>query len=376
MSRPGYALSLLLVVFAGSMMLVQAAHGQSILDARLGYARYQLCPLLGDQMVSCGYGPLATPLGLAEAPSRYALGACSQCRFSPAETVAEASGPQREQLLSGHDANYDQVVYGAEGTKDAENADPLGYVFFIPDAAPEHLLPQPESFEIRTAAHAVLERVEQLLTYGRRDACWPVPPLAAAASPTPANLAWALDTEPKSIDDYFVMFGGADEVHAAQQAVAAWQEKRQAEARAAAFAALVRLPGAVRDHYWNASELAMWRCELNDMSYRLRASWRDAATRLALARPYQQWVAAGRPAVADQALPAAASFANVDEAARADTDAQQLRNASQLLGRLVLKSLAHSLDRTGRVLQNASREIHGLLENQTSPVSLSNELTD
>lgn len=385
MSRSCYALSVLLITFAGSMLVLQAAHGQMLLDARRGPTAHRVCPLLGDHMYDCGYGPLATPLGLGTIPRGCALTetlgpirlGMFDCALGTtalgtttlgtttlaASQEAEAStGPAPQQLLSGHDPLYDTVVYGSGESNNpttavAETAAaPRGFVFFLPDP-PEPVAAADERSEPTVVAEICQQEVFENLWF---DACWPVP-----SAPQAATVARApLEVEPESLDEYYAMYGGDPAAHA----------PAALRLRAGAASELLSLPGRLVEAVWNNEFVASRWCEWQGLSYRLRHRGYAAVQRVA--DDYRVWVVSFRPAVTHLAAPLAAPQCPLAPAAAEAAAAPAAQPDAERLGRLMLKSLARKLDQTGRLLQNASRELDSLLENETAEVNLWDERID
>jgi hypothetical protein len=61
MTRSCIALTLLLLVFTISLYAIRNAQGHPPLDAQFGAARHGICPLLGDDFHRCGFGLLSHP---------------------------------------------------------------------------------------------------------------------------------------------------------------------------------------------------------------------------------------------------------------------------------------------------------------------------
>jgi hypothetical protein len=74
MTRSCIALTLLFLVFTVSLYAIRNAQGQPPIDARFGATRHGICPLLGDDFHRCGFGlmaahPLESPPADEEGPT-------------------------------------------------------------------------------------------------------------------------------------------------------------------------------------------------------------------------------------------------------------------------------------------------------------------
>ncbi len=328
MKRPCLALLLLLSGLLTSLFMVRPARSQPLLDIRQGCMRYDLCPFLDDDFYDGGFGirhspPLTIPRESSvtvTCPRSQGTSESHTCPWVPEEQ--EAQGDTAYSGATGYDAAYDEAMYGT--------------------------LPELDV--------AVDEFTDE---WCAEIGCQPPP-----AEPKSLPVTFVpMDREPESLAEYFVFYGGEPEEYGvdATLPVLVYAENTSLEVAA--------LPAGEREHWlvdsWDALAAAgrdalpwgSWdefQCEWIGLKYRLQnrvSSW-TVANRVR--DVYQTWLT--NEAYVASTAPARSAPVTVEPPIVRDW------------ARSALLELAGSLDHAGRMLQNASRQLTQMVENQTPEV--------
>jgi hypothetical protein len=376
MTRSCFALTLLFLVLAGSLYAIRSAQGQTHLDARVGSARPGLCPLLGDEVHRCGFGPLAQPLeGLPTGAAAKRLATTQRLcplAIQHADEGADPGEPARVEAegvaVGWYAAAKQERATSADNRKSANRAEPPSdpYPLYSLLGVP---VPALAKYAQYLSGH---DAYYDSVVYGQ-----PLPkaPIADLASLISFELAEACR---RPLANVFPQEDAPDVFNYGYQPA---QLDEGLGTRGAARA-LGQLPQKLTRRLHDSALLGLVQCHLADVSYRARRHI-DTASRLADwsgSIPAQH--ALGRPLVTEQvtlgdelvgssvesdrelASTGVEELGSKESAEAELTDGQLTdRRAVPEPRRILVRSLASSLDRTGRLLQNASRQLETLLDN-------------
>jgi hypothetical protein len=367
MTRSCIALTLFFLVLAGSLYAIRSAQGQTHLDARLGSARPGLCPLLGDEFHRCGFGTTAHP---GEGPRVHATVPNLEvteylCPFALPEAL-ENSFAQEEKgdETQGWHALADQGPGAEEDHRCCSG-------YSIPPADPYPLYSLLGAPVEAAATHARYlsghDPHYDAVVYGH-----PFPPVPAVslAEAVPADLVEACR---QPLTYIFVIEDAPYEMNYGYQ-------PGQLDATfgtRGAFRSLRAIPERWMRAISESRYLGSLECQLADVAYRLRRDVESSAWLALSAHSAPAQRATGRPMVTQRVFaeePPRTEYGEPhQEAAGISTSGSERplpheEDGTRVLAnsqRLLVKSLASSLDHTGRLLQNASRRLEGLLDNDT-----------
>jgi hypothetical protein len=360
MSRPSYALTFLLLVFSGSLLLVGKARSEQLLNSRHGGGRPAMCPLLADELgdgglgLHFGNGCLGAPPyeGRLAIPLRRTTMVAPPCAvsewFGQRASCVKAQKPSLQAdnvsvshptsldasyFISGHDAVYDAAVYGrkAAASPHAANvsvrsSDGWDGWDWCEDACLD--FPSPRE---KTPAFETVRKADIVVPSSGRE----------------------LEAEPDSLEDYFALYGGRPQSSRPAYQGCWTEATRRTPSPAKLEAPQVNIVGSV-ERWWDASLAAvpidhLW-CRLES----LRLTWKY--------RVIDGWAVARRQWVTLQQ----STYKVTD---RAPTAGQEPIPVRHTIRRMALLSAAGSLHHVSQVLQNASRHLTQMVENDSLEIS-------
>lgn len=387
MKRPCFALTVLLCSLCGPLLLVQRAHSQAILDGRVGCVRYQLCPLL-DYEIVC-------PLASGE------FGSVMPVPNDPPAPRTEQPAWAWSCPL-GYDRAYDEAMFGARIENVAEAAAVAATVAREADEAAETGELNEAGVEVSAVASASVPENEPLTEAESAEAeegwdwceqaCQEYQPAVTAQTRLPIAFV-PMDREPETLAEYYTFYGGQpddDDASDYQLPLLVFgdtpappsyeQNYGYVPADVAApleVSASIPWRHIVTD--WVREQVPVqWLEHVHCRLEGLRHQWTSSSVGLYLRDAYRRWedsltpVATENPPVPEESLEEAATEAPTSEepsALSADAPhgpADSLGN----YGRKALVGIARSLDRTGTLLQLASRQIMQVVDNQTVEVGV------
>jgi len=359
MTRPGFALSVLLVTFSGLLVAVRAANGQQV-DGRIGGVKYGLCPLIENELYDGGYrihvcdvsnmrdedDSVAARVPLAK---RFAaLWQLSNCSVSewfrawPQELMSRLNKYQlpvevkeatpEPKYLSGYDQVYDNAVYGAAefvdgGCQTAKSVAASGHPIASTDwAGWDWCGGECGGYQRATAAPAVAASIEK-----------------------------PMEREPESIEEYYSMYGvPRPETVDADNHQGTYEDNY---GYTPAGSETVRLSDIVGR--WINRDTILATMDVLQSEY---ISRRDQFVhRLMVSRYWPQ---------------CAELYRTWNKGLIAARGPKMVPGAEKACGRVAVLTIAKSLNQAAVVLQNASRRLTQLVENPPVEVSTTSNASD
>jgi hypothetical protein len=363
MTRSCFALTLLLLVLGVSLYAIRNAQGQTHLDARLGSARNCLCPLLGDEVHRCGFGMTPHAAGRFQAPS-FSKSVEFAERLCPLAFADDIRAESQVELVpgSGTDAeSLNELTKSTEAVSIEPRATPPT------DPYPLNRLPASvKSAEVTFARYfSGHDPLYDAVVYGEYPSLYQPPvELFEETDFLPVEVVEACRRPLAHV------FNLEDSVAVNYGYVPAQLE--QGLGTRGALRVLGQLPRRLHQRAMDSALLGNIQCELADVAYRSRRQFPTPTWLAGFQGPQSPHVAAGRPMVTEQVTvePEDVSSQEEDrtsppEVANSVTEPHRSSEAYALAAphRVLVKSLAVSLDKTARMLQNASRQLQQLAEN-------------
>jgi len=340
MSRPGFALSVLLVTFSGLLFAIRAANGEQF-ESRVGGVKFGLCPLVGDELYdggfaahTCdvGYSPITeyetpTPPSPSAQLTRYwPLTSCCVSEWIssiPGKIRASISSQSNQAYLSGYDVAYDKAVYGEPS---------------LVQTILSHFSQKPFGSEQQCVSSQQRDWSGWDWCEGECGACVK----ASTAGPVTAAVKKPMEQEPSSIEEYYSMYGGEPQDYSNYEDNYGYTP---ANVETINVVEIVKqwMDGYSIQSTWEFAE-SEYIARRDQLVHRLMQSqyWSN------IAGFYRAWN---------------------HEIERANEGELVASPAQQECGRLAVLAVARSLDRAASMLQNASRCLTQLVENPPVEVS-------
>lgn len=363
MTRSCFALTLLLLVLGVSLYAIRSAQGQTHLDARLGSARQGLCPLLGDEVHRCGFGLTPHPTGNFRAPSVTKV-------LEPVERLCPLAFCDDAELES----QFGMVIATKADAKDFTGV----LLGSVTSSSPARMEPPTDPYPLSSLPSPVVSgNVAHARYLSGHDPLYD----SAVYGLYPANSGLFEETD-------FLPVEVAEACRRPLAELFSLEEPRatnygylpaqldQGLGTRGALRTLGQLPRRLYQRAMDSSLAGNVQCELADIAYRSRRQFQSSAWLASFRGQQPPHMVANRPMVTEQVTLAplppeleeeliaadSADLASLPKSAPAESHSSGVI-VLQAPQRLLVQSLAVSLDQTGRLLQNASRQLQQLIEN-------------